>query len=85
MRKRRAKRIVWKPTQKSRAEEVRRWFKKSVTHEGEAYTIDAEQAEAEVCDNLNTIVVARAGSGKTRTIVAKVVYLVARCGARSEE
>ena len=85
MRKRRAKRIVWKPTQKSRAEEVRRWFKKSVTHEGEAYTIDAEQAEAVVCDNLMTIVVARAGSGKTRTIVAKVVYLVARCGARSEE
>lgn len=46
MRKRCVKRIVWKPTQKSRVEEVRRWFKKSVTYEGEAYTIDAEQAEA---------------------------------------
>ena len=85
MRKRCAKRIVWKPTQKSRAEEVRRWFKKSVTYEGEAYTIDAEQAEAVVCDNLNTIVVARAGSGKTRTIVAKVVYLIARCMVKPEE
>ena len=64
---------------------VQRWFRESVTYEGEPYTIDYEQAAAVADESLNTIVVARAGSGKTRTLVAKIVYLVARCGVRSEE
>ena len=64
---------------------VQRWFRESVTYEGEPYTIDYEQAAAVVDESLNTIVVARAGSGKTRTLVAKIVYLVARRGVRPEE
>lgn len=70
---------------RSKAEEVKEWFKKSVTYEGEPYTMDLEQAAAVADESKNAIVVARAGSGKTRTIVAKVVYLVAKCGVRPEE
>ena len=74
-----------KGTQSARAQEVARWFARHVTYEGEAYTIDAEQAEVVADESQNTIVVARAGSGKTRTIVAKMVWLIAQCGVRSEE
>lgn len=70
---------------KTKAEEVKEWFKNSVTYEGEPYTMDLEQAAAVADESKNAIVVARAGSGKTRTIVAKVVYLVAKCGVRPEE
>ncbi|MBR2840050.1 UvrD-helicase domain-containing protein [Candidatus Saccharibacteria bacterium] len=69
----------------ARAAEVQRWFRKSVTYEGEPYVMDLEQVRAVVSDDVNAIVVARAGSGKTRTIVAKIVYLIARCGAQPEE
>ncbi len=65
--------------------EVMAWFKNEVTYDGEPYVIDYEQAMAVVDDHLNTIVVARAGSGKTRTLVAKVVYLVAKRGVLPEE
>ena len=64
---------------------VQRWFEESVTYGGEPYAIDYEQAVAVADESLNTIVVARAGSGKTRTLVAKIVYLVARCGVKPEE
>ena len=82
MKRKRAKRRK-KPS--ARVLEVMRWFRHSVTCEGEAYVIDAEQAEAVADESLNTIVVARAGSGKTRTIVAKMVYLIAQCGVKPEE
>lgn len=65
--------------------EVQRWFNQAVTYEGEPYCIDYEQAAAVADDSFNTIVVARAGSGKTRTIVAKIIYLVAKCGVKPEE
>ena len=65
--------------------EVQRWFRESVTYEGEPYVIDYEQAAAVADESLNTIVVARAGSGKTRTLVAKIVYLVTRCGVEPGE
>ena len=68
-----------------KAMEVLEWFKRSVTYEGEPYVMDEEQVAAVVDESKNTIVVARAGSGKTRTIVAKIVYLVARCGVKPEE
>ncbi|MBQ3433048.1 ATP-dependent helicase [Candidatus Saccharibacteria bacterium] len=64
---------------------VQRWFRESVTYEGEPYTIDYEQAAAVADESLNTIVVARAGSGKTRTLVAKIVYLVAVRGVKPDE
>lgn len=64
---------------------VMAWFKNAVTYDGQPYEIDYEQAMAVVDNHFNTIVVARAGSGKTRTLVAKVVYLVARWGILPEE
>ena len=70
---------------KSCASEIQDWFKNSVSYDGEGYVIDAEQAEAVRCQNKNVIVVARAGSGKTRTLVAKMVYLIAKCGVKAEE
>ena len=74
-----------KNTSDDLAEEVRGWFAKCVTYEGEAYVIDSEQAVAVAADDFNAIVVARAGSGKTRTIVAKIVYLIAKKGVKPEE
>lgn len=68
-----------------KVEEVRKWFARAVTCEGEPYVMDAEQVAAVIDESENAIVAARAGSGKTRTIVAKIVYLVARCGVKPEE
>ena len=64
--------------------EVKEWFESAVTYEGEPYVVDLEQAAAIADPHKNTIVVARAGSGKTRTIVAKIVYLVAKCGVKPD-
>lgn len=64
---------------------VQDWFTKSVTYDGEPYTIDYEQAAAIADTSFNTIVVARAGSGKTRTLVAKIVYLIVQCGMKPDE
>lgn len=60
-------------------EQVLNWFQHHVTLEGEPYTLDADQARAVLDSHKNTLVTARAGSGKTRVIVAKVTYLVAKC------
>lgn len=57
---------------------VQKWFATNVTYDGEPYVLDTEQVAAVINDSKNTIVVARAGSGKTRTLVAKVIYLVAK-------
>ncbi len=65
--------------------EVQEWFLESVTYKGGPYIIDQEQAAAVIDESKNTIVVARAGSGKTRTIVAKIVYLVVRKGISPDE
>ncbi len=65
--------------------EVQKWFLRSVSFEDKPYTIDLEQARTVVDDSENLIVTARAGSGKTRTIVAKIIYLVARCGIRPDD
>lgn len=64
---------------------VQKWFRDEVSYEGEPYVMDEEQAAAVVDDSWNALVVARAGSGKTRTIVAKIVYLVAQQGIKPEE
>ena len=59
---------------------VQQWFKAHVTLDGKPYTLDLDQAKA-VCDqHQNTLLVARAGSGKTRVIVAKTIFLVAKRG-----
>ncbi len=53
--------------------------------EGRPYTLDFDQARAVVDSHCNTLVTARAGSGKTRVIVAKIAYLVAQKGYRLSE
>lgn len=60
-------------------EQVLDWFQHHVTLDGEPYTLDADQARAVLESHKNTLVTARAGSGKTRVIVAKVAYLVSKC------
>ena len=65
--------------------EVCSWFAAEVTYDGEPYIIDEEQAAAVLDEGMNTIVVARAGSGKTRTIVAKIIYMVAKRGIKPQE
>ena len=67
------------------AKSIQKWFQESVTFEGEPYIIDLEQATAIVDDSKSTIITARAGSGKTRTIVAKIVYLVAKKHLKPED
>lgn len=58
---------------------VQQWFAEHVRLHGAPYTLDRDQAQA-VCDqHTNTLVVARAGSGKTRIIVAKAIFLVYVC------
>ena len=71
--------------EKSEINGIKQWFLKSVSYEGEPYLMDEEQVRAVMDTSQNTIVVARAGSGKTRTIVAKIVYLIAKCGMKPEE
>lgn len=53
------------------------WFERHVSLGGKPYTLDLDQARAVLDSHKNTLVTARAGSGKTRVIVAKVAYLVA--------
>lgn len=74
-----------KKVEEAEIRKVQRWFARSVKYEGEPYVMDAEQVRAVMDDSFNAIVVARAGSGKTRTIVAKIVYLIARKGVKPEE
>lgn len=61
------------------------WFEKHVTDRDEPYKIDEEQAAAIVNNHKNLLVKALAGSGKTRTLVAKIVYLVAICKVPESE
>lgn len=61
-------------------QDIQDWFSRHVTLNGEPYFLDADQTRAVIDQHQNTLVTARAGSGKTRVIVAKVAYLVARQG-----
>lgn len=61
------------------------WFTQHVTLEGQPYTLDLDQVRAVADLHQNTLVTARAGSGKTRVIVAKIAYLLARCGYQPNE
>lgn len=61
------------------------WFESHVTDRNEPYKIDKEQAAAIVDNHKNLLVKALAGSGKTRTLVAKIVHLVAICKVPESE
>jgi DNA helicase IV len=59
---------------------VRNWL--STQGHGE---LDAEQAAAVAAVNGNIQLVARAGSGKTRTLVARAVFLQTHCGVSADQ
>ena len=60
---------------------VRDW----VSSQGNLRLPDPEQASAIACVNGNTQVVARAGSGKTTTLVSRAVFLIKHCGVAPGE
>lgn len=64
---------------------VQDWFAKYVTLSGKPYTLDLDQARAVADAHKNTLVTARAGSGKTRVIVAKIAFLIAHGYATPNE
>lgn len=65
--------------------QVQTWFAEHVTLFDQPYTLDYEQAQAVYDAHYSTLVVARAGSGKTRVIVAKVAYLLAQCDVELDQ
>lgn len=64
---------------------LQKWFSDHVSLDGKRFLISDEQAAAILDDHTNTIVTARAGSGKTWVIVAKIVYLIAHEGIDADE
>lgn len=58
-----------------KAQFVRAW----VASQGNLRSPDPDQARAIACVNGNTQVVARAGSGKTTTLVSRAVFLIKHC------
>lgn len=62
-----------------------RWFKTHIKDGESPYFLDKHQAAIVLDEHQNTLVTARAGSGKTRTIVAKIAYLVATKKATEKE
>ncbi len=62
------------------------WFHESVrTVSGAPYLLDEEQAIAVIDNHKNTLVSARAGAGKTHTLTAKIIYLIAKLGYKPSE
>lgn len=67
------------------AEAVQAWFAEHVGVDGKPYMLDRDQARAVADQHHNALITARAGSGKTRVIVAKVAYLVGQKIAKLDE
>ena len=72
-----------KPQKRSRTpkpltvKSLRTWFKNHIKDRGAVYTLDKDQAAVVLDNHKNALVTARAGAGKTRTIVAKIAFLIA--------
>lgn len=56
--------------------ELQKWFLAHITEDGKPYSVDKNQAKIVLDTHKNTLVTARAGSGKTRTIIAKIIFLL---------
>ena len=62
------------------------WFRNSVRDgKGRPYLLDDEQAAAVLDSHKNTLVSARAGAGKTHTLVAKIIYMIAELQYKPNE
>lgn len=55
---------------------IQEQFSKDYLYDGKAFVFDKEQVTAIISDNNHTLVSARAGSGKTRVIIGRVLYLL---------
>jgi DNA helicase-4 len=74
-----------KEREEAEFEPVARWFAEHVQENDRPYKLDLTQARAVVNKSKNLLVAARAGTGKTRILVAKIIWLIARDGMRPEE
>ena len=72
-------------TMGSLEKEIKKWFIDHIKDGGHPYSLDKHQAAIIADSHKNTLVTARAGSGKTRTIVAKIVYLLAHEHVKPEK
>ncbi|SDR12398.1 UvrD-helicase domain-containing protein [Virgibacillus salinus] len=61
---------------KYKVDYLKDYFFESYIEDGKPFKLDEQQSAAVASSNQNTLVSARAGSGKTRTIVAKILYLL---------
>lgn len=68
-----------------RAKEIEKWFAEHIKDGDKPYLLDKYQAKVIGDTRSNILVTARAGSGKTRTLVAKIVYLLAHEDIAPEE
>ena len=59
---------------KEKRENLRQFFLKNVEYDGSPFRFDNEQLNA-ILSEENTLITARAGSGKTRVLVGKLIYL----------
>lgn len=64
--------------------EKKKFFESRVKINGTPFILDDEQADAVLSDR-HAIVTARAGSGKTRVLTAKLIDLLVNCGIRDDE
>ena len=67
-----------------RREEKKNFFAKTVKMDGNAFLLDDEQTDA-VLSQKHSIVTARACSGKTRVLTAKLIDLFFNCGIKEDE
>ena len=70
---------------RSQIKSLQSWFETHVSDEGKPYLLDPHQSAIVLDNHKNCLVTARAGSGKTRTLVAKIVYLLAHENIKPDE